>query len=92
MRRLFLFLLLGALLTVSSSSALAKKLSTDEMIELLNIVDDRQRNGGDYKALAFIEQKERGKTDLLYETVIYRRDSDDKLMILFTKPLSKCVF
>ncbi len=86
MRRLFFFLLLGTLLTLSSSSGLAKKLSTDEMIQLLNVVDDRQRNGGDYKALAFIEQKERGKTDLLYETVIYRRDSDDKLMILFTKP------
>jgi len=64
----------------------AAPLNQKEMTALLKTIDERQRNGGDYKALAFIEQKERGKTDLIYETVIYRRDEHDKLMILFTKP------
>ena len=86
MGRLLLASLIGIILTVASTSAIAKELSANEMVKLLQVVDDRQRNGGDYKALAFIEQKERGKTDLLYEAVIYRRDEDDKLMILFTKP------
>jgi len=86
MRRLFSLSLLQIILALASTSAIAKDLSASEMVKLLEIVDDRQRNGGDYKALAFIEQKERGKTDLLYEAVIYRRDDDDKLMILFTKP------
>ena len=41
---------------------------------------------GDYKALAYLEQKEKDKTDVVREAVVYRRDADDKLMILFTKP------
>jgi outer membrane lipoprotein-sorting protein len=61
-------------------------LSEPQMVEILKTIDDRQRNSGDYTALAYIEQKERDKDDLLYEAVIYRRDDDDKLMILFTRP------
>ena len=57
-----------------------------EMVTLLEQLDERQSNSGDYKALAYIEQKERDKTDLVYEAVIYRRDIQDKLMILFTRP------
>lgn len=49
-------------------------------------LDERQRNSGDYKALCYIEQKERDKNDLVYQAVVYRRDDDDKLMILFLKP------
>ena len=39
--------------------ALAADLSKEEMLKLLNELDDRQRNGGDYKALAYVEQKEK---------------------------------
>jgi hypothetical protein len=59
------------------------------MKKLLEVIDDRQRNSGDYKSLVFIEQKERDKSDLLYEAVVYRRDEDDKLAILFLKPKSE---
>lgn len=61
-------------------------LSDAEMLALLQVIDDRQRNSGDYKSLVYIENKETGKADVLYEAVVYRRDADDKLMILFTKP------
>jgi outer membrane lipoprotein-sorting protein len=71
---------------VALSSIEAHALSSEEMVEILETIDDRQSNSGDYKALAYIEQKERDKDDLLYEAVIYRRDDDDKLMILFTRP------
>ena len=57
-----------------------------EMRAMLTEIDNRQRNSGDYAAVSYIEQKEAGKTDLVYEAVIYRRDAEDKLMILFTKP------
>lgn len=67
----------------------AQAMSPAEMVELLKVIDDRQRNSGDYKSLVYIEQKEKGKSDLLYEAVVYRRDADDKLMILFTKPKSE---
>ena len=52
-------------------------------------IDDRQRNGGDYKALVYLEQKEKDKADIVREALVYRRDADDKLMILFTKPKSE---
>ncbi len=57
-----------------------------EMVAMLKDIDDRQQNNGDYRARFFLEQKERGKSDLVYEGMIFRRDADDKLMILFTKP------
>ena len=75
-------LLISVLLTASPAAAMSEA----KMVELLQTLDNRQRNSGDYKSLAFIEQKEKGKTDLVYEAVIYRRDVQDKLMILFTRP------
>ena len=33
-----------------------------------------------------MEQKEKGKTDVVYELLVFRRDADDKQMFLFTKP------
>ncbi len=73
----------------AASVAATETLSKEEMRRLLEEIDRRQRNNGDYKALAFIEQRERGKSDLLYEVAIYRRDRDDKLMLLFLKPKSE---
>ena len=69
--------------------ALAAELTAEEMHKLLLELDDRQRNGGDYKALAYLEQKEKDKADVVRELMIFRRDSDDKLMMLFTKPKSE---
>src|SRR5512132_4429635 len=48
--------------------------------------DDRQRNQGDWKALCYMEQKQKDKTDVVYELLVFRRDQDDKQMFLFTKP------
>jgi hypothetical protein len=36
-----------------------------------------------------VERKERDKTDVVQELLIYRRDADDKLMLLFTRPKSE---
>ncbi|HEX5744946.1 MAG TPA: outer membrane lipoprotein-sorting protein [Archangium sp.] len=57
-----------------------------ELKKLLETLDDRQRNGGDYKSLMYIEQKEKDKTDVVREAVVYRRDAKDQLMILMTRP------
>ncbi len=64
-------------------------LNQEQVDSLVRVIDDRQRNSGDYKALCYIEQKERDKNDLAYQAVFYRRDEDDKLMILFLKPKSE---
>ena len=65
------------------------ELSKDEMVGMLKELDNRQRATGDYKALAYLEQKEKDKADVVREMLIYRRDADDKLMLLFTKPKSE---
>ena len=74
---LFLSLLLGQAFAAPT---------TEEMVGTLQTIDDRQTNNGDYTSLVFIEQKESGKADLVYQAVVYRRDADDKLVILFVKP------
>jgi len=63
-------------------------LTTPQMVDLLKIVDDRQKNNGDWRANAYLEQKEKDKVDVVYETEYYRRSSDQKFMILFLKPKS----
>lgn len=73
-------------LLLAPLSAAAAPLDAAQTRAVIETLDDRQRNSGDYKALAYMEQKERDKTDIAYEAVIYRRDTDDKWMILFLKP------
>lgn len=67
----------------------AAEMSKDELVALLTELDDRQRSSGDYKALCYVEQKEKEKADVVRELLIFRRDADDKLMLLFTKPKSE---
>ena len=83
MRKL-LFVLAAAFATALPTAALA--LTADETKALLLEQDERQRNTGDYQALAFIERKEKDKNDLVYEAVVYRRDDTDKMVILFLQP------
>ncbi|MFL5306829.1 MAG: outer membrane lipoprotein-sorting protein [Polyangia bacterium] len=63
-------------------------LTSPEMVELLKQVDDRQKNNGDWRAQAYLEQKEKDKVDTVYNTEYYRRSADQKFMILFTAPKS----
>lgn len=79
---------LVALLLLLAPAA-ASALSRAETDALVKTVDDRQRSPGDYKALCYMEAKEKGKTDVVYELVVYRRDEDEKLMFLFTGPKSE---
>ena len=77
-----LSILLGSMLAFAAPSS-------TEMVAMLNTIDDRQANSGDYKSLVYIENKQSGKSDLVYQAVVYRRDADDKLIILFVKPQSE---
>lgn len=54
--------------------------------DLIAVVDDHQRNTGDYASTVFIDQKEKDGSTKAFEARVYRRDADDKWMILFTKP------
>ena len=64
----------------------AQGLSKEKMVEILRGIDLRIRSGGDYKALVYLEQHQKDKPDIAQEALVYRRDADQKLMILFTKP------
>jgi outer membrane lipoprotein-sorting protein len=77
--------LLAALLAPSAAVALSEA----ELARVVREIDERQRNQGDWKALCYMEQKEKGKTDVVYELLVFRRDEDDKQMFLFTKPKSE---
>jgi len=68
---------------------LAAPLTPAETLEVVKTIDERQRSSGDYKALAYMESKEKDKTDVVYELVVYRREQEQKFMILFTKPKSE---
>ena len=81
------YLLIAALL--SAAPAFADDLSAEDQLKLLKELDDRERNTGDYKALGYLEQKEKDKADIVREMLIYRRDADDKLLLLFVKPKSE---
>ena len=85
----FILVVVCSLVTLSLGTASAEPMDKSQMVKLLETIDDRQRNGGDYKALAYNEQREKDKELMLYETVIYRRDANDKLMILFLRPQSE---
>jgi len=78
-------LLLAALVAAGAASP-ALALTQDEMVSLLEEIDARQTNNGDSKVLAYVQQKEKDKADVVYELVAYRRDADDQFMILFLKP------
>jgi outer membrane lipoprotein-sorting protein len=60
-----------------------------DVARIVRTVDERQRNSGDWKALCYLEQKEKGKTDVVYELLVYRRDAADQQLFLFTKPKSE---
>jgi len=78
--------LLALTALAAPTTASAAPLTPEQTHQVLVHIDDMQRNGGDYKALIFLESKQRDKEDLVYQLVAYRRDADDKLMMLFLKP------
>ncbi len=74
------------LAAVALPMAAFAQMTPEQMKAMLERVDDRQRNSGDYKALAYIEQREKNKNDVFFETVFYRRDNSEQFLILFLKP------
>jgi outer membrane lipoprotein-sorting protein len=61
-------------------------LTQAQALELVKLVDDRQRNSGDYRSLCFVKESERGKEPKIFQVMVYRRDLDDKLILFFMKP------
>jgi outer membrane lipoprotein-sorting protein len=81
-------LIILALLVAPALSPTAA-LTPEQTAQVIRTIDERQRNSGDYKALAYMEAKEKSKTDVVYELTVFRRDEDQKLMFLFLAPKSE---
>jgi hypothetical protein len=79
----------AAALLALTAALPAAALTQQETDALVKLVDQRQRSSGDYKALCYMEAKEKDKTDVVYELVVYRREAEEKLMLLFTRPKSE---
>ncbi|MEM6730835.1 MAG: outer membrane lipoprotein-sorting protein [Myxococcota bacterium] len=76
--------------TIALSLALAPAApSQTEMVKMLRTIDERTGATSDYKAQVYIEEKETKRKERLYEAIVYRRDQDNKLMILFVRPKSE---
>ncbi len=86
MNKLTTVIALVAAVVGVAAPAFAADPSQDDLIKMLKVIDERQENSGDYRSIAYLQQSEKGKEDTAFEVVFYRRDADDKLMILFTKP------
>ncbi len=89
MRTLVRAVVLGLALAASGIPSALAAPDAPALVRMLQVIDDRQQNNGDYASTVFIEQKEKGKSDLVYQANIYRRDVSDKLVILFAKPQSE---
>lgn len=85
-KKIFCSLFLFAVWLLFPATLPAAELGKAEMVEILKGIDVRVKSSGDYKALVYIEQREKNKPDVAREALVYRRDADQKLMILFTKP------
>ena len=67
----------------------ARALTQPEALGLVRTLDERTHNNGDFAGLCYLEQKEKDKSDVVYELVYYRRSEGQRLLMLFTKPKSE---
>jgi outer membrane lipoprotein-sorting protein len=78
--------LVVGMIGIHSAVTAAPGLTQAQALEWIKLVDDRQRNAGDYTSLVYVKETEKKKEPRVFQAVVYRRDSDDKFLILFTKP------
>jgi outer membrane lipoprotein-sorting protein len=80
------FLIALLLLALAPLRAAHAALDKAQLVDILKVVDERQKNSGDWRANSYIEQKEKGKMDTVYEAIFMRRSQDQKFLIMFNKP------
>jgi hypothetical protein len=73
-------------LAVLAVPGAARPLGQERTDQVVQTIDERERNSGDWKALVYMEAKEKDKTDVVYDLVVYRRDKERKLVFLFLEP------
>jgi hypothetical protein len=67
-------------------TSLAAALTPQETQKVVETIDERQTNGGDFKGVCYIKETEKDKDPRILQATYYRRDKDDKILILISKP------
>ncbi len=78
-----------AALLLSALPLMAGALTPEQALQVVRTIDERWRSSGDWKALCYMEAKEKDKTDVVYQMVVYRRDAEEKMLFLFLQPKSE---
>jgi len=76
---------LGLMLAVPGV-ARAADLSKDEVEQVLRLADEQRSNDGDFKAVIALRHHRRSGPPVNQELLVYRRDSQKRMVLLFTKP------
>jgi hypothetical protein len=63
-------------------------LTAEQVALLMKDMDAKTKFEGDYKAVALTHSQNREKGENIQQIAIYRRDADERLMLLFLKPKS----
>ena len=74
-----------AIVVLAQQAATAREAGSDAH-QLLRAVDERQQNVGDWRSVVYLEQREKGRDLLVYETISMRRSAEREFVMLFTKP------
>lgn len=61
-------------------------LSNADALKVVQTIDERQFNSGDFKGTCYIKETEKGRDPRLLQATYFRRDKDEKILILITKP------
>ncbi len=77
-----------AALLLAALPPLAAALTPAQTLQVIKTIDERWRSSGDWKAFCYMEAKEKDKTDVVQELLVYRRDAEDKMLFLFVEPKS----
>lgn len=90
--KLFPFVI-GAFLILAQGLAFANATEKQPMDEesiqdLLAQLDKKSKFNGDYKAIIYAHSKNRETGEKVQQIAVYRRDEDDRMMMLFLKPKS----
>lgn len=89
MKKYFLISLFSFMAFAMTNAALAEQaMSKDEVQALMKELDRKTQFEGDYKAVAMAHSKNREKGESVQQMAIYRRDADNRLMLLFLQPKS----
>lgn len=77
---------LMALWLLTLSLTTQASLSQEKVDKLVQNIDAQSEFHSDFQASVFLQQKDREKGDRIFQAAVYRRDKDNRFMMLFVKP------